>query len=122
MVVTADDVSDLHQRVVNRDHVVINRDAGRNTSCRSDQDRIADGISRKLHIAAYNVMKAQRRLGNSEAYGKDFAGLSARSAGGRVNQATAARVDLRAMLFDRQGALGFELFRGAEAAISFATG
>ena len=74
MIVAANDMRDAHQRVVNRDHIVIDRHACRHTARASHQHRIADGFRGKLHIAANNVVEAEWVVFDSQPHCEVLAG------------------------------------------------
>ncbi len=134
MVVAADDVGDLHQRVVDGDHVVVdrdatkaganleNREAARAAHGRADQDGVRDRLGGKLDLAADQIVEAQRLRadlepdGEGPARGQVFLDLL------RRQSPAAAGVDLRTVLGGGQFALGFQLLRGAEAAVGLALG
>ena len=78
MIVAADHVRDLHQRIVNHHHVVVDRHP-----VRTQDDGIADYFVREFDIAMHDVMKADGMLGNSQ---PDRAGFSG---GPRVSPASA---------------------------------
>ena len=52
MIIAANHMGDVHQRIIDRDHVVIYRHARR-----TNQDRIRDRIGGELHRAANDVME-----------------------------------------------------------------
>src|ERR1700722_2868883 len=107
MVVAADNVRDAHQGVVDGDHVVVNRDTGRNSAGGADEDRIADGGGGELDRPAGGVVKAQGMVLNAEPDGKMFAGGEVVVDLIHGKRAATPGVDLRAMLGDRQVVLGF---------------
>ena len=59
MVIAADHMRDLHLRIVDDDHVVVDRNPRR-----THDDRIADRFAVKSHIAANYVVKIDWMLGN----------------------------------------------------------
>ena len=75
MIVAADHVRDLHQRVVNHDHVVVDRHP-----VRTQNDGIADDFVRELDVAVNDVVKADGMLGNPQPDGAGLAGRAARLA------------------------------------------
>ncbi len=68
MIVAANDVSDLHQRVIHDHHVVVNRNAAG-----PQNDGIADRFVGEFHHAAHDVVKADGVLGNCQSDGRSFA-------------------------------------------------
>src|SRR4051794_27514112 len=68
MIIAADDMRDLHLRVVDDDDVVVNRH-----SRRAHDDRIAHDFVGKLDRAVHDVMKLDRPLGNVKADGATLA-------------------------------------------------
>ena len=77
MVVAANHVRNVHQRVVDRDHVVVDRDAFRLAAFfgrgRADNDGIADRLRRKLHFAAHQVVESQRVVFDLQPHGERLA-------------------------------------------------
>ena len=59
MIVAANYMRDLHQRVVNHDHVVVHRHPRR-----SQDDRVAHHFIRKFDLAVNNIVKANRPFRN----------------------------------------------------------
>ncbi len=58
VVVAADDVGDLHERVVDGDDVVVDGDAGGGSAGGADEDRVADCVGGELDVAANDVVEA----------------------------------------------------------------
>jgi len=122
VIVAADHVRDAHERIVDGDHVVIDRHTGRHTAGTSHQHRIAHGFRSEHHVATNNVVEAERVVFDSQANREMLAGgevlfdLTGREI------AAAARVDLRAMFRGGLGTLRLELLRSAEAAVRLAFG
>ena len=58
VVVAADDVGDLHERVVDGDDVVVDGHAGGGSAGGADEDWVADRVGGELHIAADEVVEA----------------------------------------------------------------
>jgi len=126
VIVAADDVGDVHEGVVDGDHVVVDRDSGGNSACsprcRADQNGVADRVGGELDRAADQIVEAERVVLNAEAHGERLSGGDVAGDGFLVQRAAAAGVDLGAMFRGGQFALGFKLLRRAEAAIGFARG
>ncbi len=75
MVVAADDVGDAHERVVDGDHVVVDRNAvPRLPLAERTQDRVADRFGGELDRAVDEVVEAQRMVFDFEADGEGLAG------------------------------------------------
>ncbi len=62
MIVSANHVSNLHQRVVNHHHVVVDGHA-----VGTQNDGIADDFVGKLNVSVNDVVKANGMLGNPQA-------------------------------------------------------
>ena len=85
MVVATDNVGDLHQRVVDGDHVVVYRDApkagaspgngqaARSTHGRTDQNGVRDRLGGKLDLAAHQIVKAERVVLDAQPDGEGLA-------------------------------------------------
>ena len=58
-------MSDLHERIVDGDDVVVDRHAGR-----ADEDKVTHRIACKLHVAAHDVVETQRRVGHRQTHGE----------------------------------------------------
>ena len=115
MIVAADHVRDLHQRVINHHHVVVDRHP-----VRTQDDGIAHHFVRELHVAMHDVVKTDGVLGNPQ---PDGAGLSRRSPPlgfRRIDRAAFAGIDRLAMLGLGPFALLLQLCFGAETQIGFA--
>ncbi len=108
---------DPHEGIVDGDHVVVNRDAGG-----ADQDKVADRFAGKLHIAAHNVVEAQRGVGNSQPHGKGFTRSGPAGGFARRQVSAFAGVHLRPMLLQCELPLLLQLLGGAETAVGFAFG
>ena len=126
VVVTADDVGDAHQRIVHRDHVVVDRNPGRNATCatrsRTNKDGITDRLGGKLDLAAHHVVKAQRVVFNLQPDGEGLAcGKILLNLRWRQTPA-AAGVDLRAVFGLGLLPLGLQLRFRAETAVGLALG
>ena len=72
MVVAANDVGDLHQRVVDGDDIVVDRNAGRDTAGRPHQDTgsLTESLGKLHHRRAPGLWKRSGRSGNLQANGK----------------------------------------------------
>ena len=85
VVVATDNVGDLHQRVVDGDHVVVYRDApkagaspgngqaARSTHGRTDQNGVRDRLGGKLDLAAHQIVKAERVVLDAQPDGEGLA-------------------------------------------------
>src|SRR6185369_3382353 len=62
MIVSANDMRDLHVGVVDYDHIVVDRNTGR-----PNDDRIAYHLVGELYGATHDVVETNRALGNLEA-------------------------------------------------------
>ena len=71
MVIAAYDMGDLHLRIINHHHVVVNRH-----SVGAHDDRIADRFTGELHVAMNNVMELNGVLGNLQADGGRLARMA----------------------------------------------
>src|ERR1700733_2856819 len=68
VVVTANDVGDLHERIVDGNHVVVDRDAGR-----TNQNKVTHGLACKLDVTAHDVVEAQGRVGHRQTHSEALA-------------------------------------------------
>src|ERR1035441_7924462 len=96
VVVAADDVGDLHQRVVDGDDVVVDGDSSRDSARGADEDRVADGFSGELDGAADKIMEAERMILDFEADGEWLAIGNVLGDGGGVEGAASSGVDFGA--------------------------
>ena len=121
MIVTADDVRDAHQRVVDGNDVVVDRNSLRCAADGgADEDGVADCLRCKLDFAADEVVESQGMVFDFETHGVGLVG-------GKIvfdcflrKIAALAGINLRAVFGCGLFALSFQLFRGAEAAVGFA--
>ena len=93
MIVAANDVRDLHQRVVDHHHVVVNRNAAG-----AQDDGIADHFVGELDHAAHDVVKANGVLGNAQANGRSFAAGAAALRLRRIERPALAGIERRSLL------------------------
>ena len=115
MIVAANHVRDLHQRVIDHDDVVVDRD-----SRRPQDDGIAHCFVGKLDDAAHDVVKADRVLRNAQA-NRGLLSCSATAPRlGWVDATTCAGIERRAALGHGSFAVLLQLFLRAEAQVSFA--
>ena len=115
MVVAADHVGDLHQRVVNHHHVVVNRHP-----TGAQNDGIADHFVRELDIAVHNVVKADGMLGNAQPNGAGLARAPPPFGFFRIDGAALAGINRRSMLGHCPLAFFLQVFFGAETQVGFA--
>ena len=108
VLLTADDVRDLHQRVVDWARELIG-----GVAVRLHDDEIADQPGVELHLPADHVGEGDLTARDLEAHSENRAALR------RVGQA-AARIDVWPLLHLRLFALGLQLFGRAVAAIGLA--
>src|SRR5271170_4455469 len=114
MIVAANYVGDLHQRVVDDDHVVVDRHA-----VRTEDDGIADDFIGKLDISVNDIVKADGMLGNPQPDGAGFAGHAAALGFFGVHHAALARIDWLAPFCQGFFAFSFQIFLSAETQIRF---
>ena len=115
VIVASNHVRDAHERVVDGDHVVVHRDAGR-----TDEDKIAYSLAGKLYLAADDVVEAQRRIGHSQPHGERLARSRPGHSFRRRENSAFARIHLRAVLAESQLPLLFQFLRGTETTVGFA--
>src|SRR6185437_12064250 len=89
MVVAPDHVRNLHQRIVDGDHIVVDRHARG-----ANQDRIGNCIRSKLDCTANNIVKRDWIGSNRQTYCKWLARGGSRCACIRRDVSTATGVDL----------------------------
>ena len=80
MVIAADDVRNLHQRVVNDDYVVVHRH-----SVGAQDDWIADNFAGKLDISMNDVMEPNRAFGNLQSNRARLAAIASAFGFFRIN-------------------------------------
>ena len=114
MIDAANHVGNLHQRVIHHHHVVVDRNAAG-----THDNQIAHRFIGKLNIPAYDVVKANRVLGNPEPDGGRLSCRAALFRFSRIEGAALAGVKLRLLLGDGALAVGFQLLFRAEAQVSF---
>ena len=117
MVVAADDVGNLHQRIVDDDYVVVNRNPGR-----AQDDGIAHHLIREFDLAVHDVVKTNGSLRNAQADGARFAGLAASQRLFGIEAATGSWINRLAMLGVGQFALLLKFRVRAKAQIRLALG
>ena len=122
VVVAADHVGDAHQRVVDRDHVVVHRNAGRDARRRADQDGVRDRLGGKFHRPAHQVVEAQRLRADPQPHREGLARGQIFFNFRRAQRPAAAGVDLRLMGPDGRGLFLRQLLGRAEAAVGLALG
>ena len=124
MVVAADHVGDVHQRIVDGDHVVVDGDtfdvAIFVTGGGTDNDRIANRLGGEFHLTPDQVVKPERVIFDFQADSKGLVRGKLLIDLFRGEGAALSRVDLRAVFGGGLAALLFQLFRSAEARIGFA--
>jgi hypothetical protein len=99
VVVTTDDVGDLHECVVDGDYVVVDRDARGEPSHRADENWVADRIGGELDRAADQVVETEGVVFNFESNRKRLAVGEVLPDCGLIQRAAPAGIDLRAMSF-----------------------
>ncbi len=112
MIVAANDVRDLHQRVVDHHHIVVNRDAGR-----AQDDGIAHHFVGELDHATHDVVEADGVLGDAQADGRSLAAGTTALGFGGVEHTTLARVDRRKLRLQLLVAVALQFLLRAEAQI-----
>ncbi len=115
MIVAANDVGDIHQRVIDHDHVVVDRNA-----TGAQDDGIADHLAGELDHAVHDVVEANRMFGNAQANRRSLAAGSSPLRLGGVQHAALSGINGRLLILELLFAVALQLLLRAEAEISFA--
>ena len=114
MIVAADDMRDLHQRVINHNYVVVH-----GHPIRAQDDRITHNFVGEFHVPMHEVVKTDGMLRNPQPDGARFTCYPALLRLRRINGAAFAGIDRLAMLGLCPFTLFLQVWLGAETQVRF---